>query len=131
MSTSSPKQPLFLIIYPSPLFAAHWSLFLPTPPNESLGTRIHVTGSSLSGFTHEFVRSYDLSDESRAYKLLPLPDVDSEFVTDSGVERGSCDQDNGAETTNARPASELERIALEVPAPGKSLKGVDVGGDVS
>ena len=122
-------QPFTLIIYSSPLFPAHWSLFMPSS-NQSVGTRIHVTGSSHSGFTHEFVRSYDLSTDTRSYKLVPLPDINFEFVSRE-KEETEIKGGEGGESVDVLPRNELERLALEVSAPGKSLKSLNENRKVS
>ena len=54
-----PKHPyrtLHVLVYPSPLFAAHWSFWLPYPDTDApgrdsdMGDRIHATGDRLNGF---------------------------------------------------------------------------------
>ena len=81
-------QTLYVLVPPSPFFAAHWSLFLPgLPPHISsqrtststitgssitgsrheesnIGTRIHVAGDRLHGFGLEIVRQYNINHDS-------------------------------------------------------------------
>ncbi|KAF2871355.1 hypothetical protein BDV95DRAFT_606790 [Massariosphaeria phaeospora] len=102
-------NPLHLIIYPSPLFAAHWALFLPTPTSTTtpkLGTRIHADGSPATGFTLLVEPEHDLAEcAPRSYRV---------------VELGSVGEGKGV--------GDVERVAREVEVPGKSLKGVGVAG---
>ncbi|KAF2654409.1 hypothetical protein K491DRAFT_471379 [Lophiostoma macrostomum CBS 122681] len=91
---SPPLQPLQLIIYHSPLFAAHWALFLPTPSCPKTGKRIHADGSPLTGFEVLFEPFYDLRECSQSYQIIELGQVKEEDV---------------------------ERVASETPAPAKSL----------
>ncbi|KZO94365.1 hypothetical protein CALVIDRAFT_556398 [Calocera viscosa TUFC12733] len=128
-------RPVYLIVYHSPLFPAHWALFLPnltstpspTPPISSsspppppvpevhkTGTVLNVAGSSFSGFAHEFKRNYDLEEDGRSYSLFLLDaDIDPGLVGDTRGEEPSVD---------AEGRDELERLALSVPAPGPSLQ---------
>ena len=57
---------LYVHVYPSPLFAAHWSFFLPRQnPKSEIGDRIHVTGDRLNGFEYEYIRDYNPKEDSR------------------------------------------------------------------
>lgn len=112
MESRSPKtRPIYLLIFPSLLFPAHWSLFVPTLTNPSAGKRIHVTGDAANGFQHEFVRSYTLGESTQQYKLLLIAEVKQEWVVDD-VPEGI---DDGA------AIDAMEELALTVPAPAKSL----------
>ncbi|KAF2475492.1 uncharacterized protein BDR25DRAFT_279577 [Lindgomyces ingoldianus] len=97
-------QPLQLIIYPSPLFAAHWALFLPSPsdPNQKAGTRIHADGSPASGFEVIFESEYDLNDCTQSYRIINLGEIE---------------------------AAEVEKAARVVEAPKKTLVATSVGGE--
>lgn len=90
-TSSSPKQPLNLIVYPSPLFAEHWAFFLPStstsdsfsssskPATPHLGTRIHADGSPLTRFTLLIEEDYDLKSITQNFNVIELQaDVDSE-----------------------------------------------------
>ena len=112
-----PCRPLKLIIYHSPLFSAHWSLFIPSIQDSNIGKRIHVVGDSLNGFTHEFVRNENLEDETRSYSLIDIGEVDAEIVADAAADTG-----RDSEIRDAAAVDELERLALEVPAPMKTLR---------
>ncbi|KZT50419.1 hypothetical protein CALCODRAFT_478409 [Calocera cornea HHB12733] len=120
-----PPRSVYLIVYHSPLFPAHWALYIPNlPPNEErepnqVGRVLNVVGSSFSGFRHEFKRNYDLVADGRSYSLFLLDgEVDSALVGEPG-ERESID----GEAMDA-----LEGLALTVPAPGPSLLSADTQG---
>ncbi|KAK4691335.1 hypothetical protein P7C71_g5640, partial [Lecanoromycetidae sp. Uapishka_2] len=103
---------IFLIVYNSPLFPAHWAIFIPTTANHDLGKVIHATGDVLNGFALEFKRGYDLSATSRKKTLIPLCTVDSKYVIDGPADR----------STDQKPIDHIESIAATIPAPGKTLK---------
>ncbi|RDB28930.1 hypothetical protein Hypma_016124 [Hypsizygus marmoreus] len=114
---NSTHRDVYLLIYPSPLFAAHWALWLPNDnaAKEALGKVIQVTGNVATGFEHQFKRNYDLSDTARASTLLALGHIGGEHVVMNGPEI-----DNIAIDT-------MEEKALSVEAPGPSLRSA---GDV-
>lgn len=87
-------QPLQLIVYHSPIFAAHWAPFLPSSDDPKLGKRFHADGSPLSGFEALFEADYNLRECTQSYDVFDLCEVDEE---------------------------KAERVARTVPAPVKSL----------
>lgn len=105
---------IYLIVYNSLLFPAHWTLWIPTKANPQIGKGIHVTGDAANGFQHEFKRNYDLSEEDRANRLFLLAQVDDRWVADV--------PGDGSFSVDTTPADDVETIALSVPAPGKSLR---------
>lgn len=100
-----------LIVYRSPLFPAHWSLFIPTESNPDFGKRIHAIGDPLHGFQLEFKRGYDLSATSSKKTVIDLCRVDGVHVVDGPAERGS----------DKIPIDDIEKKATEVPAPEGSM----------
>lgn len=124
----SRSRRISILIFPSPLFPAHWSLFIasPSPTTESIGTRIHVHGDAKAGFAHEFVRGYDVSRSTLGDKLVPLGVVDEAVLAEGKGEGEGCQEHDGVqtETRDVDARNELERIALSVPAPGPSLNSV-------
>ncbi|KAJ7288477.1 hypothetical protein C8J57DRAFT_517703 [Mycena rebaudengoi] len=105
---------IYLIIYHSPLFPAHWALWIPLPSDSDRGKRVHVTGDAAGGFAHEFSRNYRRSEDSRRHSVVLLGEVPDEWVVDD-----SPGPENAVDT---EPQDELERVALGVPAPGKTLR---------
>jgi hypothetical protein len=110
MAETKPR-PVYLIIYSSRLFPAHWSLWIPSLSNGNIGRRIHVIGDALNGFQLEFDRKYDIEADDRPYQLLHLADtlIHSAAVTE-------------LDTGGISPQDKLEEIALTVPAPAGSLR---------
>lgn len=118
------SRPVSILIFPSPLFPAHWSLFIPSIVTEAIGTRIHVHGNARSGFTHEFVRNYDIAPSTQGDKLVPLGWVDGRLLeSNDGLGTSESAECNGGltESRDVDAKNELERIALSVRAPGPSL----------
>lgn len=94
------------MVYNSPLFLAHWSLFAEDQDRPGTGQRYHATGSVDAGFTQEF-EEYNLADESRKYKKIRLGDL----KPDHAATIGQTDDVLGV-------------VAAKVPAPGPSLRRV-------
>ncbi|KAF2006022.1 hypothetical protein P154DRAFT_482770 [Amniculicola lignicola CBS 123094] len=113
-------HPLTLLIYPSPIFAAHWALFLPSPssPDQKHGLRIHADGSPLTGFTLVVEEAYDLREETGRWKRIELGDL---RVSGSGSVGGGVAEE-GQEEEKVRGA--LRQMASSVPVPGKTLRSV-------
>jgi hypothetical protein len=110
---------LFLIVYKSPLFPAHWSLWIPSLSNPDIGERIHVTGDVHSGFEHEFVRNYNLTADTRTHVVILVGEVDNEYAIDDDADLK--DEVEVAEERDKSPRDRIEEIALEIPAPGPSM----------
>lgn len=104
---------IYLIIYNSPLFPAHWSLWIPSLHNPTTGKRLHATGDAATGFTIVFERNYVMSADSRQHQCLPLADVSDHHVVDVNGD--------GSEGSDSIAHDDLERILLSVAAPGASL----------
>jgi hypothetical protein len=144
------KPNIYAVIPPSPLFAAHWSFFVPdpSPPSENgrvptresrVGRRVHVTGDRLNGFELEIIRSYDVSkhrsvgaDRKIRIGRLVLPgdsngDADvtltesESFTTPS---KDYKDDEDGGGFVDNNPKDCFERLCLEIDAPGPSLNKV-------
>jgi len=64
---------IHLIFYPSPLFPAHWGLWIPSVGNPQIGKMVHVVGDVATGFEHQFKRNYSLITTTRRYDLSSLP----------------------------------------------------------
>lgn len=142
--------PLYIVIPPSPLFAAHWSFFIPDLSSGSSeskrhevprsGRRIHVTGDRLNGFTLEIIRGYNVSKHKsvsaeRQYLVgaLSFPEAQTSVSSDlksAQVPDGAIykDEDDGGGYVDNSPRDELERVCVEIEAPGPSLNKVGVAG---
>ena len=115
---TKPSQPettraLYVACFvPSPMFPAHWGLWAPGNTDPSTGTLIQVLGDPLNGFQHEFERQFrPLSQDNRGPLLHELGHVEERYL--SPIPAG------GDATASAR--NELERLALSIAAPPRSL----------
>lgn len=114
---------IFLLCYlPSPLFHAHWAVFVPDQARPECGTVLNVQGDPLHGFVHEFERGYIPSEDPEkppaVFKLGAIAEslVKSEKTAPDGKDTTAYNQ--------------LERLALTIDAPGRSL-GRGASRDVS
>ncbi|KAG5336320.1 hypothetical protein C0989_012168 [Termitomyces sp. Mn162] len=125
-STPSVKRDIFLIISPNPLFAAHWSIWIPSIPQaegEDLGKVLHVTGSPVTGFVHEVKRGYDMSTTRHAYSFIILGQIDSNLVVDVDLkDQVIFTADDDCEAPSIESIDAIEKLAFSVPAPKKTLK---------
>jgi hypothetical protein len=114
---------IFLLCYlPSPLFHAHWAVFVPEQARPKCGTVLNVRGDPLNGFVHEFERGYIPSEDPEkppaVLKLgtIAISLIQSQKTAPDGKDKTACNQ--------------LERLALSIDAPGRSL-GRGASRDVS
>jgi len=111
------SRPIYLVVYHSRLFAAHWALWIPTYENETVGgvgKAIHVEGSPREGFSHEFKRNYDMPGTSRSKSIIFLCWVDARNIVDT--------PGDGSFTTDTTAVDVIEEWALRNAAPGPSLR---------
>lgn len=115
---------LYILVYPSRPFAAHWSLFLPYASSRGakLGKRIHATGDRLNGFHLEIVRHYERGADSRTPGLYPIGRVPSSLVRDDDHSEGTEEQ------VDCTPRDDFEKSCVAVEAPGPSMNRVGEGG---
>lgn len=150
-----PKTTLYVLVPPSPLFAAHWSFFLPDtlPYNRishrheesNTGRRIHVAGDRLNGFQLEMIREYNIRKHRSVgtrrfaiglvspHHLHPVQDGAGESGhSGTGNQEGGHrkDEDESGGYVDNTPFDEFERICTEIDAPGPSLDSVSRGGEV-
>jgi hypothetical protein len=111
--------PIYLTVYNSPMFAAHWSIWISDydanpQKTTAMGKRIHVHGDSRVGFDHEFVRNFNMDLEER-----PRTDILLGW-TDTANLAARTDGDTYSTDKEARDI--IEEWALSIPAPGPSLR---------
>ncbi|OBT48080.1 hypothetical protein VE00_01021 [Pseudogymnoascus sp. WSF 3629] len=114
------SRPVYLIVYPSPLFPAHWALWLPFYTNGSEGTvgkYINIDGDPATGFTLEIIRSYDLMTESSKKSLILLCWVDARHIADVA----------DPWSPNSNPVDAIEQGASSV-QPAPSLRSAGASG---
>ncbi|KAI0165248.1 hypothetical protein GGR52DRAFT_101768 [Hypoxylon sp. FL1284] len=122
---------LYVLVYPSRLFAAHWSFWLPYVDAENresnAGDRIHVTGDRLNGFEYEYIRDYDVYEDDRHPNAFPIGRVSATCLSDRRqgevVTTANGDQDDADKVA----LSAFDEACREVPAPGPSLNKVNSG----
>ncbi|RYP18540.1 hypothetical protein DL767_009814 [Monosporascus sp. MG133] len=109
---------VYLLSYvPSPLFPAHWSMWVPYRGSDGgvskRGIRLHVTGDSRNGFAHDFDRAYDLDEDDRRPRVMAAGRIEERDVADPPTPEGA----SAYEAYNR-----LERVALSIPAPRPSMR---------
>lgn len=115
-------RPVYLAIFAqSPRMRNHFAIFVANEefahkdPNDRSsscrGTLIQVTGTPSDGFKHDFVRNFGTNDSMTLAKLVKLGPVATEHIPVPPSEEKRRE-------TIAR--GNLDRVALQVPAPGVS-----------
>ncbi|KAI0973578.1 hypothetical protein F4678DRAFT_425193 [Xylaria arbuscula] len=107
------SRTIYLIIYKSPLFPAHWALWVPSEANPNIGKRIHAEGDAATGFRLSFDRNYDITQDPRKYEILALAEIERDLLLDT--------PGDGANRVDAEPRDAVETVAAKVPPPGPSL----------
>lgn len=113
-----PRRPLYIMIWSSPVFQAHWSFWAPALEDgqRTKGKRVHVHGNVREGFVIEFVRNYDLC-ETRSYPtIIEIGAIRVEDLLDTVMD--------GLLFKEQTPRDRFEAIAFSVPAPRGSLNQV-------
>ncbi|KAF1943670.1 hypothetical protein EJ02DRAFT_433041 [Clathrospora elynae] len=104
---------VYLVIYNSPLFPAHWGLWIPSLNDPTVGKLLHAEGDAANGFEIVFKRNYALDATSRPHQSLPLAEVSDHHVVDV--------KGDGSRGSDSTAHDNLEQVLLSVPAPGASL----------
>jgi len=107
---------IYLAVFSNGARPAHWAIFIPTSNMEHKGKLIHVTGSTATGFYLEFKRNYDFASTARRYQIVPLAQVNDQYIADT-VGSGA--------TTNTTAHDRLESVATVVQPPGRSPNPFD------
>ena len=109
---------IYLVRYSGFPFKDHWAILIPSATISTFGTLIQVEGNPRYGFVHSVVRNYDLSNETRSTKVTLLGEVEEKYMHDT-PSAGTL-----IESDETNPRDEIERVALSVAAPGKSMRAV-------
>lgn len=104
---------VYLIIYNSPVFPAHWGLWIPSLNDSGTGKFIEAEGDSANGFRIVFQRNHVVDATRRRYQSLPLAHVSDHHVVDV--------EGDGSLKSDSTAHDNLEQVLLSVPAPGASL----------
>ncbi|KAI1803741.1 hypothetical protein F4811DRAFT_316379 [Daldinia bambusicola] len=125
---------LYVLVYPSRLFAAHWSFWLPyTDANDqqsNTGDRIHATGDRLNGFQYEYIRNYDVREDDRNPNAFPIGLVSETHLTQANKDQTAISSGEDQRDSENVVLNSFDEACREVPAPGPSLNKVnrDAGG---
>lgn len=129
-STADEFQTLYVLVYPSPLFAAHWSLWLPhsgaSGEASDVGDRIHATGDRLNGFQYEYLQDYNAKEDSRRPKSFAIGHVSGSITHTSRdvIAEGVVDSGSGTDQAALNP---FDQACRKVPVPGPNLNRVAPG----
>lgn len=109
-------RPIFLLVWPSALFKAHWAIFVPDLNDKTIkkGKYIHVTGSLDKGYQLEIVRGYDISKS----RVRPMSPIEIGLVPADMIKDTPTDDKLVKEST---PRDRLEAFLASVPPPSASL----------
>ncbi|KAG9086522.1 hypothetical protein FS749_003599 [Ceratobasidium sp. UAMH 11750] len=111
---------VYLLVFRSPVFPAHWALWVPRLDDPHAGKIISAVGDPSTGFAHEFQRNFSPASPNSMLPVLLSNAVDPKHIVDGEV---------GLESTiDADATDSLEEVALMVPPPGKSLNSVEDSG---
>ncbi|KAK0610659.1 hypothetical protein B0T17DRAFT_545193 [Bombardia bombarda] len=110
------SRTIYLIIYKSPIFPAHWALWIPSQNDPTIGKIINADGDAKYGFELAIERNYDTDQIGRTHRIVQLGQVEDNAVDDDdGCVKGELT------STDCHPRDAVERVAMGVPAPGPSL----------
>ncbi|KAE8386915.1 hypothetical protein BDV23DRAFT_133270 [Aspergillus alliaceus] len=108
---------IYLAIFSNGARPAHFAVFVPTGDSGKVGKLIHVTGTPATGFFLEFKRNYDLSVTQRKHQIVPLAQVNDQYVADT--------VGNGQTSADTTARDRLESVATMVTPPGRSPNPFD------
>ncbi|KAJ4314364.1 hypothetical protein N0V84_008944 [Fusarium piperis] len=113
---------IYLIVYNSRLFPAHWVIWIPSQSDLKIGKVINAAGDVLTGFDITFERNYNIAEESRPHQVILLGQVDDAHIVDvpgDGSYRAESESQG-----NLVAWDPIEEAGLNTPAPVKSLRPV-------
>ncbi|CAE6406881.1 unnamed protein product [Rhizoctonia solani] len=100
---------IYILIFHSPIFPAHWALWIPSLSQPKIGKIINAVGDPSSGFVREIERQYNPGSVSGSKSTVLLSNrVDAKHILDS-------------DSSGPEPVDEVEKIAAGIPPPEKSL----------
>ena len=107
---------IYLAVFSNGVRPAHWAIFIPTSGTEHTGKLIHVTGTTATGFYLEFKRNYNFVQTARRYQIVPLAQVNDQYIADTA---------GGGATRDTTARDLLESAATVVQSPGRSPNPFD------
>ncbi|PVH91945.1 hypothetical protein DM02DRAFT_702275 [Periconia macrospinosa] len=108
---------IYLAVFTNGPNPAHWGIWVPSGGKGELGKMIHTTGNPAVGFFLEFKRNYNLASTGTLHEVIPLGQVQDNFVSDGPVAM--------PETKDTTARDRLESTATTVPPPPKSANPFD------
>ncbi|KAF9888162.1 hypothetical protein FE257_009157 [Aspergillus nanangensis] len=105
-----PRTVYLLSCRPRPSQRAHFAIFVPSAPDPTKGTAIHVVGAPMAGFVLEFKRNYVPDEETEPHELVPVGQVHARDIVDSSSPGGAMVRDN-------TPRGNIEIAASQIPPP--------------
>ncbi|RFU25626.1 hypothetical protein B7463_g10706, partial [Scytalidium lignicola] len=113
------QRPIYLIVHNSPIFAAHWAMWIPSYDAQTenvghFGKLIQVEGNPLEGFKHEFMRNSDITLNTSRKEVILIG-----WTNEANVRDGT---NEGESYTDAQATDVIEEWALYTEAPGPSLR---------
>ncbi|EUC63466.1 hypothetical protein RSOL_491410 [Rhizoctonia solani AG-3 Rhs1AP] len=100
---------IYILIFHSPIFPAHWALWIPSLSQPKTGKIINAVGDPSSGFVREIERQFNLASVSGSKSTVLLSDrVDAKHILDS-------------DSSGPEAVDQVEKIACGISPPEKSL----------
>ncbi|CAE6460251.1 unnamed protein product [Rhizoctonia solani] len=108
-TTMTDHRSIYILIFHSRIFPAHWALWIPSPSQSKIGKIINAVGDPSSGFVREIERQFNLANASGAISTVLLSNrVEAKHILDS-------------DSSGPEPVDEVEKIASGISPPEKSL----------
>lgn len=107
------RRPVYMIVYDSPMFKAHWTYFIFQENSETTGTAVHVVGDVRNGFQHQIKRNYNHSLSNARHRVINIGHVHSSHFSDV--------TGDGSFYIDTVARNSFEQALLSVPAPGPSM----------
>ncbi|KAI1394570.1 hypothetical protein F4819DRAFT_493327 [Hypoxylon fuscum] len=127
--TNTMHRTLYVLVYPSRLFAAHWSFWLPYVDagnqQSNTGDRIHATGDRLHGFQYEYIRDYNVREDDRHPNPFPVGLVPETHLSKASKDGNTISGEEGQGGAENVAINAFDEACREVPAPGPSLNKVN------
>ncbi|KAJ3454012.1 hypothetical protein MRS44_018644 [Fusarium solani] len=111
---------IYLIVYNSRLFPAHWVIWIPSQSDPNIGKIINAAGDVLTGFDITIERNYSIAAESRPHQVISLSQVEDVHVVD--VPGDGSHRVESESQGNLVAWDPIEEAGLSIPAPIKSLR---------
>lgn len=122
-SSATGYRPIFLLVWPSALFKAHWAIFIPEASDKTFktGKYIHAEGNPKDGFNFQVVRGWDMNQSRRRPQVpIEIGWVPANLVSDIATEGGRLVKESVAR-------DQLEAYMAAIPTPDATMIHVAAG----